>query len=245
MMMIPEPWERHTLMDEDKKAFYEFHACMMEPWDGPASITFSDGQQIGAVLDRNGLRPSRYYVTNDDLVIMASEVGVIPDLDPLTVVRKRPPAPGPHVPRGHAAKAASSPTRKSNSASVPPNPIRSGWTKTASSSANCPNPRPRKPSSRNASSNASSPSAIPTRTCACCWAPPPPPASSRSPRWAMTRRWPCCPQNRSFSISISSRSSPRSPTRRSTASARNSSPPPKPSSAPRATCSIPARTAAA
>jgi glutamate synthase (ferredoxin) len=88
MMMIPEPWERHTMMDEDKKAFYEFHACMMEPWDGPASITFSDGTQIGAVLDRNGLRPSRYYVTEDDLVIMASEVGVIPDLDPLTVVEK-------------------------------------------------------------------------------------------------------------------------------------------------------------
>ena len=88
MMMIPEPWERHTMMNEDKTAFYEFHACMMEPWDGPASITFSDGQQIGAVLDRNGLRPSRYYVTNDDLVIMASEVGVIPDLDPLTVVEK-------------------------------------------------------------------------------------------------------------------------------------------------------------
>ena len=88
MMMIPEPWERHTMMDADKKAFYEFHACLMEPWDGPASITFSDGQQIGAVLDRNGLRPSRYYVTNDDLVIMASEVGVIPDLDPLTVVEK-------------------------------------------------------------------------------------------------------------------------------------------------------------
>jgi glutamate synthase (ferredoxin) len=85
MMMIPEPWERHTMMDEDKKAFYEFHACMMEPWDGPASITFSDGQQIGAVLDRNGLRPSRYYVTDDDLVIMASEVGVVPDLDPNTI----------------------------------------------------------------------------------------------------------------------------------------------------------------
>ena len=88
MMMIPEPWERHTMMDEDKKAFYEFHACMMEPWDGPASITFSDGQQIGAVLDRNGLRPSRYYVTDDDLVIMASEVGVVPDLDPMTIVEK-------------------------------------------------------------------------------------------------------------------------------------------------------------
>ena len=88
MMMIPEPWERHTMMNEAKTAFYEFHACMMEPWDGPASITFSDGTQIGAVLDRNGLRPSRYYVTEDDLVIMASEVGVIPDLDPLTIVEK-------------------------------------------------------------------------------------------------------------------------------------------------------------
>ncbi|MEY4245439.1 MAG: hypothetical protein RLZZ245_3024 [Verrucomicrobiota bacterium] len=88
MMMIPEPWERHTMMDEEKKAFYEFHACMMEPWDGPASITFSDGQQIGAVLDRNGLRPSRYYVTDDDLVIMASEVGVVPDLDPTTIIEK-------------------------------------------------------------------------------------------------------------------------------------------------------------
>jgi len=88
MMMIPEPWERHEHMDPAKKAFYEYHACMMEPWDGPASITFSDGYQIGAVLDRNGLRPSRYYVTEDDLVVMASEVGVIPDLDPLTVVEK-------------------------------------------------------------------------------------------------------------------------------------------------------------
>ena len=88
MMMIPEPWERHTMMDEEKKAFYEFHACLMEPWDGPASITFSDGQQIGAVLDRNGLRPSRYYVTDDDLVIMASEVGVVPDLDPDSIVQK-------------------------------------------------------------------------------------------------------------------------------------------------------------
>ncbi len=88
MMMIPEPWERHQHMNPAKRAFYEYHACMMEPWDGPASITFSDGYQIGAVLDRNGLRPSRYYVTEDDLVIMASEVGVIPDLDPLTVVKK-------------------------------------------------------------------------------------------------------------------------------------------------------------
>ncbi|NMM11801.1 MAG: glutamate synthase subunit alpha [Polaromonas sp.] len=78
MMMIPEPWEQHTSMDERRKAFYEYHAAMLEPWDGPASIVFTDGRQIGATLDRNGLRPSRYCVTDDDLVIMASESGVLP-----------------------------------------------------------------------------------------------------------------------------------------------------------------------
>jgi glutamate synthase (NADPH) large chain len=77
MMMIPEPWSNHESMDDARKAFYQYHSCLMEPWDGPASIAFTDGRQIGAVLDRNGLRPSRYYVTTDDLVIMASEVGVL------------------------------------------------------------------------------------------------------------------------------------------------------------------------
>ena len=77
LMMIPEAWSGHEEMDEARKAFYEYHGCLMEPWDGPASIAFTDGRMIGAVLDRNGLRPSRYYVTKDDLVIMASEVGVI------------------------------------------------------------------------------------------------------------------------------------------------------------------------
>jgi len=77
LMMIPEAWSGHETMDEERKAFYEYHACLMEPWDGPASIAFTDGEVIGAVLDRNGLRPSRYYVTRDDLVIMASEVGVL------------------------------------------------------------------------------------------------------------------------------------------------------------------------
>jgi len=77
MMMIPEPWQNDEHMDEDKRAFYEYHACLMEPWDGPAAMGFTDGVQIGAVLDRNGLRPARYYVTKDDLIIMASEAGVI------------------------------------------------------------------------------------------------------------------------------------------------------------------------
>ncbi|MDX2100356.1 MAG: glutamate synthase large subunit, partial [Leptolyngbyaceae cyanobacterium bins.59] len=78
MMMIPEPWTAHESMSDEKKAFYEYHSCLMEPWDGPASIAFTDGTMMGAVLDRNGLRPSRYYVTHDDLVIMASEAGVLP-----------------------------------------------------------------------------------------------------------------------------------------------------------------------
>ena len=78
MMMIPEPWENHTMMDERRRAFYEYHAAMLEPWDGPASIVFTDGRQIGATLDRNGLRPSRYCITDDDLVIMGSESGVLP-----------------------------------------------------------------------------------------------------------------------------------------------------------------------
>src|SRR5690242_19304895 len=87
MMMIPEPWENHESMDEKKRAFYEYHSCLMEPWDGPASIGFTDGAVVGAVLDRNGLRPSRYYVTKDDLVVMASEVGVL-EVEPGDVVCK-------------------------------------------------------------------------------------------------------------------------------------------------------------
>lgn len=87
MMMIPEPWSNHESMSDEKKAFYEFHSCLMEPWDGPAAVAFTDGLVVGAVLDRNGLRPSRYYVTKDDLVIMASEVGVV-DVAPERVLEK-------------------------------------------------------------------------------------------------------------------------------------------------------------
>jgi glutamate synthase (ferredoxin) len=87
LMMIPEAWSGHESMSEERKAFYEYHGCLMEPWDGPASIAFTDGTVIGAVLDRNGLRPSRYYVTKDGLVIMASEVGVL-DIPPENVLIK-------------------------------------------------------------------------------------------------------------------------------------------------------------
>ena len=87
LMMIPEPWENHAEMDPALRAFYRFHATLMEPWDGPALIAFTDGSVIGAVLDRNGLRPGRYWVTSDGLVILASEVGVL-DIDPAAVIRK-------------------------------------------------------------------------------------------------------------------------------------------------------------
>ena len=87
LMMIPEPWENHDEMPAERRAFYQFHAALMEPWDGPALIAFTDGSVIGAVLDRNGLRPGRYWVTRDGLVVLASEVGVL-DIDPAAVVRK-------------------------------------------------------------------------------------------------------------------------------------------------------------
>jgi glutamate synthase domain-containing protein 2/glutamate synthase domain-containing protein 1/glutamate synthase domain-containing protein 3 len=87
MMMIPEPWENHELMSPELRAFYQYNACLMEAWDGPAALTFTDGRYIGAVLDRNGLRPLRYYVTSDGVVVMASEAGVLP-IEPWKVVEK-------------------------------------------------------------------------------------------------------------------------------------------------------------
>ncbi|HJO40412.1 MAG TPA: glutamate synthase large subunit [Acidimicrobiales bacterium] len=87
LMMIPEPWENHENMTSKRRAFYQYHSTLMEPWDGPASIAFTDGTLIGAVLDRNGLRPSRYWVTSDDLVVMASEVGVL-EIEPENIIEK-------------------------------------------------------------------------------------------------------------------------------------------------------------
>ncbi|MFI1806340.1 glutamate synthase large subunit [Streptomyces californicus] len=87
LMMVPEAWENHDSMDPARRAFYQYHSTMMEPWDGPACVTFTDGVQVGAVLDRNGLRPGRYWVTDDGLVVLSSEVGVL-DIDPAKVVRK-------------------------------------------------------------------------------------------------------------------------------------------------------------
>ena len=88
MITIPEPWENNKVISQEKRDFYQYYATMMEPWDGPASIIFTDGDQVGAVLDRNGLRPSRYYITDDDQLILSSEIGVLDGRSPLRSERK-------------------------------------------------------------------------------------------------------------------------------------------------------------
>ena len=189
-MMIPEPWENHAEMDPARRAFYRFHASLMEPWDGPALIAFTDGTVIGAVLDRNGLRPGRYWVTEDGLVVLASEVGVL-DIDPAAVVRKGRLQPGriflvdtaagriiedeevkaelaaEHPYAGLAARRAAAPGRPARPAT-----------------ASCPTaPALARPSSGC--------SATPRKSSGSCWRRWPAPAPSRSARWATTRRWPC------------------------------------------------------
>ena len=103
MIMIPEPWANNSIMTQKKKDFYQYYATMMEPWDGPASIVFSDGDLVGAVLDRNGLRPSRYYVTDDDYLILSSEVGVL-EIDPTKIVKKDRLRPGKDAPCGYCRR---------------------------------------------------------------------------------------------------------------------------------------------
>ncbi len=223
-------------MGDEKRAFYEYHSCLMEPWDGPASIAFTDGTQIGAVLDRNGLRPSRYYVTKDDLVIMASEVGVL-DVPPEDVVPQGPAAAGPHVPGRHRA----GPHRRRRGDQArdrrPSARTASGSTRTmihARGPAGAAGAAGAGPRTRCCSGSWRS--ATRSRTCASSsrrWRAT---ASRPSARWAPTRRWRCSRTSRSCSTTTSSSSSRRSPTRRSTASARRSSPRPRRDSAPRATC---------
>ena len=127
LMMIPEAWENHAEMDPARRAFYEFHSTLMEPWDGPACVAFTDGTLIGAVLDRNGLRPGRYWVTDDGLVVLASEVGVL-DIDPRHG-RPQGPAPArPDVPGRHRRAAGSSRTTRSRPSSPPSTRTTSGCT---------------------------------------------------------------------------------------------------------------------
>ena len=113
MMLIPEAWAGNPLMDEERRAFYEYHAALMEPWDGPAAMAFTDGRQIGATLDRNGLRPARYFVTDDDLVVLASEMGVLPVPEEIDR-REVAPAAGQDAARRPRTSIASSPTPRSS-----------------------------------------------------------------------------------------------------------------------------------
>ena len=121
MMMVPEAWENQTDIDPARRDFYEYHSMLMEPWDGPAAIVFTDGTLVGATLDRNGLRPGRYLVTDDGLVVLASEIGVL-DIDPADSRAQGPPAPRQDVPRRHRRRAASSRTTRSRPSSPPAQP---------------------------------------------------------------------------------------------------------------------------
>ena len=136
MMLIPEAWAGNPLMDEDRRAFYEYHAALMEPWDGPAAMCFSDGLHIGATLDRNGLRPARYLVTDDDEVIMASEAGVLP-IPAEKIVAQVAPAAGQDAAHRPRSRAASSPTRRSRPSSPRAIPTSSGSPAPRSCSRTC------------------------------------------------------------------------------------------------------------
>ena len=208
LMMIPEPWSGNESMAADRKAFYEYHSSLMEPWDGPASIAFTDGTVIGAVLDRNGLRPSRYYVTKDDLVVMASEVGVldIPPDDVLVKGRLHPgriflvdTVEGPHRRRrGDQARAR-------RRAAVPRVARRSIWSTSTIAAGGARRAARARDGLRPPAGvrlHAGGP-ALPDRRR---WRPA---ARSRSARWAPTRRWPCCRTGRGCSTTTSSSCSRR------------------------------------
>ena len=213
-MLIPEAWDADTTMNPEKRAFYEYHASLMEPWDGPAAVAFTDGRVIGATLDRNGLRPARYLVTNDDLLIMASETGVLP-IKPEDVKMQGPPAARQDAAGRHWQKAASSPIEEIKQRAVrPPALSASGSRKTRSRSTSCPSRRACTAPITTRSCAASAPSATPTKICEC-------PddadgrrrARSRSAPWAPIRRSPAFPTSRSRCSTTSSSSSRRSPIR--------------------------------
>ena len=209
MMMIPEPWSNHESMDDDKRAFYQYHSCLMEPWDGPASIAFTDGKMIGAVLDRNGLRPSRYYVTKDDLVIMASEAGVL-DVPPEDVLQKGRLQPGRmflvDTEQGRIIDDEEIKRNRRDGAPVPPR----GSIEHLVHLKDLPAP-PEVPAT---DPRYAAPAADRVRLhlrgsahhCSSRWRAT---ASRRSARWATTRRWRCCRTGRDCSTTTSSNSSRR------------------------------------
>ena len=139
MMLIPEPWVANPQMDLDRRGFYEYHAAMMEPWDGPAAVCFTDGKMIGATLDRNGLRPCRYQVTTDGLVVLASEAGVLP-ADAKDDPAEGPAPAGPHVPGRYRAGPHHRRRRDQGRDRRAANPIAVWVTQYGSRSMSCPNP---------------------------------------------------------------------------------------------------------
>ncbi len=219
LMMVPEAWENAPDMDPAKRAFYEFHSALMEPWDGPACVTFTDGTLIGAVLDRNGLRPARWWQTVDGRVVLASEVGVL-DIPADQVVRKGRLQPGKmflvdtaqgriverrrgQVRAGRRAAVRRLAARRLHPAGRPAGQRAAQRLRTS---------RPAPPADvRLHRGGAAGPAAArwPDRR----W--------SRSARWAPTPRWPCCPSGRGCCSTTSASCSRRSPTRRSTRSARS------------------------
>jgi glutamate synthase (NADPH/NADH) large chain len=238
LMMIPEAWENHAEMDPARRAFYDYHSDIMEPWDGPASVTFTDGAVIGAVLDRNGLRPARWWVTSDGLVVMASETGVL-EIAPDRVVRKGRLQPGrmllvdtaqgriiddAEVKAQLAAEQPYARWLEENRITLDQLPER----------VHVVHPPPRSPA-------ASRPSATPRRSCASCSPPWPPARRSRSGPWAPTPRRRCCRSAPGCCSTTSPSCSPRSRTRPWTPSAKSSSPACAAPSVPSATSSTPRR----
>ena len=189
LMMIPEAWENHAEMDAKRRAFYEFHSALMEPWDGPACVVFTDGTQVGAVLDRNGLRPSRYWVTDDGLVVLASEVGVL-DIDPGEGRPQGPAAAGPDVPRRHRG-APDHRGRGDQGRARRRAPLRRVAARRPDQARRRRRPRARHPLATPRSPAASRSSATPRRSCASCSPRWPTPRPSRSARWAPTPRSRC------------------------------------------------------
>ena len=220
LMMIPEPWQNHEGMSPARRAFYEYHSSLMEPWDGPASIAFTDGTVVGAVLDRNGLRPSRYYVTKDDLVVMASEVGVL-DIPAENILVKERLHPGKIflVDTAQGRIIADEEIKEQLAGEFP----YAEWLQQhLIAIEDVPDAPFLPPPITRRCSGGSRRSAIRRKTCRCFLRTWRGPVRSRSGRWGPTRRSRRCRSGRGCSTTTSSSCSRRSPIRRSMPSAKNS-----------------------
>ena len=220
MMMIPEAFEGRDDLPDHLKGFYAFHSCLMEPWDGPAAVAFTDGRVIGATLDRNGLRPGRWLETKDGWVVLGSETGVM-DEPASNIVRKGRLQPGKLFLVDLAEGRIVSDEEVKREVATP-QPYGDWYREGVVRLADLPDARAGRPAHRAAARRASSRSATRRRTCGCCSARPRRAPPSRSARWATTSRWPCSPTASRRCSPTSSSCSRRSRTRRSTRSASRS-----------------------